>query len=228
LRDLGDRLSGGEFGAGLADDGEVLAGAFSEDFELAFLDGFGVDEFAADGDRAGAGAEEVGGGVEVDAAGGIHFDVGEGAFEGLDVLGATDVAAGKDLDDVGAGIPGGFDFGGGKSAGENDLGVALGHFDGGTVEGGGDEEFSAGEHADATGFGIEDGAGAESDAIPEFGGDCFEGFDGAGDGHGDFGDGDATIVEGFNGADGGFGGGGADDGDDADGDEVGEDLLFRH
>ncbi len=152
----------------------------------------------------------------------------EGTFEGLDVLGATDVAAGEDLDDVCAGVPGGLDFSGGECAGEDDLGVTLGHLDGGTVEAGGDEEFSAREHADAAGFGVEDGAGAEGDFVTEFGGDGFEGLDRAGDGHGDFRYCDAAIVECFDGADGGFCSGCADYGDDAAGQEIREDLVFRH
>lgn len=152
----------------------------------------------------------------------------EGAFEGLDVLRASDVAAGEDLDDVCAGVPGCFDFGGGQCAGQDDLGVPLGHLDGFDVEGWGDEELSTGKHADSASFRVEDGACAEGDLVAELGGDLLEGFDGAGDGHGNFGDRDAAFVEGFDGADGGFGGGGADDGNDTDGHQVGENLLFRH
>ena len=72
-------------------------------------------------------------------------------------------------------------------------------------------------HAGAGGFGVEDGAGAVDD--------FFEGADGAGDGHGDFGGANARVIDGFDGQDGGFGGGGADDGDDSDFSNGGEDLF---
>ena len=63
-------MLGGHFSAGLLDQRDVLAGAFDEDFVLAFPDGLGIDQFAANGYRAGTGAEEVGSGIEIDAAGG--------------------------------------------------------------------------------------------------------------------------------------------------------------
>lgn len=75
--DFAIRLSR-HFGAGLLDERNVLLGAFGEDFVVARLNGGSVDEFATDGDRAGTGAEEVGGGVEIDASGGVHLNVGRG------------------------------------------------------------------------------------------------------------------------------------------------------
>lgn len=221
-------MLGGHFSAGLLDQRNVLAGALDEDFVLAILDGLGIDQFAAHGDRAGTGAEEVGSGIEIDSAGWCHFDLRERTFEGLDVLGATDVAAGEDFDDVGTGVPGSGDFGGGKCAGKNDFGVTAGHLDRLEVERGSYKELGTREHADAAGFRVEDGARSQGNFVAELGGDRFKGFDRAGDGHRNFGCGDAAFVERFDRADGGFGGGRADDGYDADREEVGEDLMFRH
>src|SRR5881296_1747566 len=93
-----------------------------DDIEFTFFDGLGVHEFTDDAASARARFEEVADGVEVNAAGRNHFDLGERSLERFDVFGPAYVAAGEDLDGVGAGIPGGQHFGGGEGAGANHFG----------------------------------------------------------------------------------------------------------
>ena len=73
--------------------------------------------------------------------------------------------------------------------------VAVAHLDGGDVEGGADDVLCAFEDAHAGGLGVEDGAGADEDVGAVFG-EALHDFDGAGDGHGDFEDGDAAVGDG--------------------------------
>src|ERR1017187_1156401 len=139
-----NKPSRAHFSPRLGDGRQVLVGAVLDDVEAAFLDRLGIHQLAAYGHRAGAGLEEVAGSFQIDATRGNHFDLREGSLQRLDILGAAYVAAGKDLDHVGAGLPGGEHFGGGQRAGANDFGVALGHLDGREAQAGGDEELGAG------------------------------------------------------------------------------------
>jgi len=110
--------SGCHLRTGLCHRRQVLPGALLDHVETAFLDGFGVDQFAPYRDRAGARLQERGGGLQVYASGRNHLDLRKRALEGLDVLGPADVAAGKDLHHIGAGFPGGQDFGGVSAPGQ--------------------------------------------------------------------------------------------------------------
>jgi len=62
-------------------------------------------------------AVQLPGGFQVYSAGGDHLDVRQRPLERLDVLGAAHVAAGEDLDHVGAGLPRREHFGGCQRAG---------------------------------------------------------------------------------------------------------------
>ena len=86
--------------------------------------------------------------------------MGERGFDGFDVAGAEKFG-GEDVGGVGAGFPSIDDLGGGEGAGENRHTVAFAKRDDVRAQGGGDDEFSAGEDAGARGLGIEDGAEAE-------------------------------------------------------------------
>ena len=63
-----------------------------------------------------AGLDEVGRGLQVDAARGDEVDLGQGRLQGLDVAGAAQGAAGEDLDHVGARLPGRHHLGRGERA----------------------------------------------------------------------------------------------------------------
>src|SRR5262249_34376033 len=89
----GERASGSETsaaGAGGRDGGEQLPGARREESVVAPGESRGVDELGPDAEGGGAGGDVVGGGGGVDAAGGEELDVGEGAAQRAQVLGAAD------------------------------------------------------------------------------------------------------------------------------------------
>ena len=103
---------------------EVFAGVFCDGFGS----GFGIHEVSSDAEGKGPGFEEVFGGGDRNAAGGDELDLGERGFDALEVGGSAHCRRREDLDDVGSGLPGGDDLGGGEGAGKRGDGVAVAHF----------------------------------------------------------------------------------------------------
>jgi len=145
---------GGLLGAEGMDDGEIFASVFGDEAGVSGGHGFGVYEVGADAQGERSGLEEGCCCCERDASGGDHFDLREGTFEGGEVAGSSQSSSGKDLDDVGPGLPRGEDFGGGEGPGEDSDGVAVAEFDGVEIEGGADDELCSFEDAGARGFGV--------------------------------------------------------------------------
>src|SRR5260370_42447763 len=96
--------------AGFGDYCQILSRTLFDDVEAALLDCLGVHQFAADGHGAGARLQELTRGFKVDAASRDHLDMREWPAQSFDVFCATHVPAGKDLDDVCSGLPGGHHF----------------------------------------------------------------------------------------------------------------------
>ena len=154
--------------------------------------------------------------------------MGERPAQRFDVFRAADVSARENLDDIGAGVPSCDDFGRGQRPGANHFGVALHHFDGGELQARSHEKLSAGKHAGARCFRIEDRSGAEHDLITELICDLFESANCAGNRHGNLGSANAAAMDGFDRFDGALARRRAYHWDNYNIDDEGEDLLFSH
>ena len=120
----------------------------------------------------------------------------EGREERLEITRAAHRGAGKDLDVVGAGAMGGDDLSGRERAGNGELAGGLGGGDHFRMQAGADDELGAGLDGLFGFFGGGHGAGAEQElriVLLQFA----QQVDRAGDGHGDFDDGDAAGDHGF-------------------------------
>ena len=215
-------------GAGGGDGGGELAGEVGEVGPFPIGDEVFPDQGGADAKGGGPGGEPVGDGVEVDATCRSKLEVGHGGEDIFEVAWA-EVVGGEDFDQVGTGFGGGEDFRGRQSAGHDGLVELMGGFDDFAFEGGGDDELGTGIDGLSGDVAAEDGADADEHAIAELGRGGAYGVECAGRGHGDFGNGDATVGQCAAGLDEAGGGIEADDGDEAGiGDALGDGGAIGH
>ena len=156
---------------------------------------FWLDQRPADAQGACPGAEEIGGCLEVDSACRHQPHLGQGTGEGLEIAGPDEVG-GKDLHDVGPGLPCGDNLGRRECPGKDELAIAAAEPDHAAVHVRADNELGPGENRGPRGLGIEDRAGAEEDLVAEPIGDLFEHLMGPGNGESDFDGLDAAGQEG--------------------------------
>ena len=154
--------------------------------------GLGIDELAADAEAAGPGVQEVGGRVQVHAAGRHEPHLRQRPAHRLEE-GRPQHVGGKHFHDVGPRLPRGQDLGRRERTRHDQLIVPLTEANHVEVDGRRDEVLGPGEEGGAGGFGVEDGAGAEQQAVAEGAADLAQHVERVGHGHGDFDDVDSAV-----------------------------------
>ena len=134
---------------------------------------FGFDQRTADAQRTGAGAEEFGGRVECHTARGHHPHLRQRSSQRFQVLRAVDIG-GKNLDDIGTGLPSLYHFGWRERARHHRFAVAATEFDHFDIGRWRNDEFRTREDRNSGRFRVEDRAGAKQQFVAEFGGDLLQ------------------------------------------------------
>ena len=120
-------------------------------FPLAALDCVLVNQVLTDSERGRTRKDEVGRVLLVHATGCNQRNLGKWRFEDPDVIGPTDLRAGKYLDKVGPGFPCRHDFAGRQGSGQDHNVTFQGEFNYLEVEAGTGQESGAGSGAAAGG-----------------------------------------------------------------------------
>ncbi len=197
-------------------------------FVAVLFDELRVHQFAADGHRARAGLQEFACCLQIHTTGRNHQNMGQWAFQRLDILRATHGVRGKNFHHVSAGFPRGQHLCRCQGTRANHLRISLRHLDGGKLQRGSHKELGAGKHAHARSLGIENGARTEHNPDTKLIRQFFQNFDGAGNRHGHFGSPNATFINSFYRSDSRFSSRGSDHRHYADfGDEC-KNLLDSH
>src|SRR5438445_3409014 len=118
------RISDLAAAAHLFHDTDVLAREVANALEVAFGDRFRLDELAADAERTGAGAEELGRGLQVDGAARHQADVRQRAAQGLGKRRPYHFRR-EHFDDISARFPAAQYFRRREGAGQDELAIPL-------------------------------------------------------------------------------------------------------
>src|ERR1035438_6271577 len=186
------------FSTYLGKDFQVCLGGFGDGFRVSGIDGGEIHQVSAHAQRPRTRSQEALSGLQRNAARGNELEMRKRRQECLQIRSATDGGAWKDLDVVGARVPGGDGLGWSERAGAGDFAVLLGCGDYFEMEAGAHYELCACIDGCLALIGSGNGAGAKQELRSVFLLEFLQKFYGAGHGHGDFDYGDATGDHGFN------------------------------